>query len=139
MKPKVECAREGCGKPQHHAVHSPSEWEHDFEDPRRSGLQPVGKAKQRFDRSPAGRTYNARTRELAKGETACQILSPVCTGIAQHQHEALTRGRAGGIAAALRDGPKPISCCDSCNGYASENPVWARERGLLFSARDIAS
>ena len=134
-KPKVECAV--CGKPQHHAVHSPTEWDHDFQDSRRAGLQGVGKAKERFNRSPVGREYNARTAALKDGQTPCQIQSPVCTGVAEHQHEVLTRGRAGGIAAALRDGPPTVYACDPCNGYVSENVIWARERGYILSRREL--
>lgn len=88
----------------------------------------------RFNQSEAGKEYRAHVRELGKGETYCQIQSPVCTGIAQHLHEVLTRGRAGGIEAAIEKGPKPIECCNSCNSYVSENPVWAMERGLLRHA-----
>jgi phage tail tape-measure protein len=45
---------------------------------------------------------------------------------------------AGGLEAALRDGPPPIPCCDRCNSYISENPVWAAENGWLVSKKEAA-
>ena len=89
----------------------------------------------RFQQSEAGKRYE-RMKQETRG-LPCQIVSPVCTGASEHLHEPLTRGRAGGIEAALRDGPAPTECCDACNSYVSEHPVWARERGLLFSRKDI--
>ncbi len=74
--------------------------------------------------------------KAAQGQP-CQVLSPVCTGRAEHLHEPLSRGRAGGLKASLRDGPAPLPCCDACNGYISEHPVWARERNLLVSRKDL--
>lgn len=122
-----------CGAKKNHPVHIKAlrlEGAHDYMDPSRAGLSPIGAARERFNASPEGRAYNAVTRALADGETACQIQSPVCTGIAQHQDEQLPRGRAGGIAAALRDGPAPYLCCDPCNSYVAENIVWATENGF---------
>lgn len=72
-----------------------------------------------------------RDEAVGDGHEPCQIQSPVCTGYVEHLHEPLTRGKAGGLEAALRDGPPPIPCCDPCNGYVSENQVWARERGFI--------
>ncbi len=121
-----------CGKPRDfegiHSRHTPGF--HPFADSSRAGLSPIGKARERFNESERGREYARVNRELAKGETPCQIQSPVCTGIAQHQDEALPRGRAGGLPAALRDGPAPYLACDPCNGYCAENLVWASEHGF---------
>ena len=91
----------------------------------------------RFNQSEAGKEYRARVRELGKGETYCQIESPVCTGIAHHLHEDKTRGKSGGIDAAIRKGTRFFDACDPCNAYVSENQVWARERGFIVRARDI--
>lgn len=91
----------------------------------------------RFNQSEEGKDYRARVRELGKGETPCQIQSPVCTGVAQHLHEDKTRGKSGGLDAAIRKGTQLIPACDACNGYVSENQVWARERGFIVRARDI--
>ena len=76
-----------------------------------------------------------RDAAIGDGTEPCQIVSPVCTGYAEHLHEILTRGRAGGLEAALRDGPPPVVACDACNGYVGENPVWAAENGWLVSNR----
>lgn len=134
MKPKKACAQ--CGMVKNNSVHL---YDHDFSDPRPAGISPVGQrdrpgAGQRFIASEEGKEYRAKAK-AARGQP-CQIVSPVCTGYAEHLHEPLSRGRAGGIAAALRDGPEPIPCCDACNGWVSEHPVWARERGLLRHSWD---
>ncbi len=105
-------------------------WGHEYQDGSRGGMSPIGRARERFNASPEGRAYNAVTASLAAGEVACQVQSPVCTGLAQHQDEALPRGRAGGIAAALRDGPTPTLSCDPCNSFLAENLVWAAENGF---------
>ena len=72
----------------------------------------------------------------AKVKTAqglpCAVVSPVCTGMAEHLHEPLSRGRAGGLRKAVELGGT-VDCCDPCNGYIAENPVWAKERGWSFS------
>ena len=72
-----------------------------------------------------------RDKAVGDGHEPCQIQSPLCTGYVEHLHEPLTRGKAGGLEASLRDGPKPIPACDACNGYVSENQVWAHERGFI--------
>ena len=75
---------------------------HAFQDARRPGMKPMSDGMQAF-REASG--YAAAV-EAAKG-TPCQIVSPVCTGTSEHLHEPLSRGRAGGLKAALRDGPPP--------------------------------
>jgi hypothetical protein len=130
VKPKKVCAQ--CGMIKNHSVHLT---DHDFVDPRPAGISPVGQRMTRFNQSDAGKEYRAQAK-ATRGQP-CQIVSPVCTGFSEHLHEPLSRGRAGGIEAALRDGPEPIPCCDACNGWVSEHPVWAREKGLLVSRKDI--
>lgn len=71
-----------------------------------------------------------RDEAVGGGRRPCQIQSPVCTGFVEHIHEILPRGRAGGLAAALRDGDTAF-VCDACNGYVSEHPVWAHANGWL--------
>ena len=128
----AECAV--CGAKRAASVHlsriNPG-W-HAYQNSKRPGLQPMSEGMQAF-RDASG--YNAAA-AAAKG-TPCQVISPVCTGRAEHLHEPLSRGRAGGLKAALRDGPAPIPACDACNTYISDNPVWARERGLLVSRKDL--
>lgn len=111
-----------------HSKHHPQH--HEYLDGSKAGLSPIGKARERFNASERGKEYNRVTRALKAGETACQIQSPVCTGIAQHQDEALPRGRAGGLPAALRDGPAPYLACDRCNTFVAENLTWAAEHGF---------
>jgi hypothetical protein len=127
------CAHPNCGAGKNHPVHSRWHKEHHaFLDASAPGLKPMSEGMRNF-RKESG--YDAAVRE-AKGEP-CQVLSPVCTGYAEHLHEPLARGRAGGLKAALRDGPAPIPCCDPCNGYIGENQVWARENGFLVSRKDL--
>ena len=132
MKPKKACAQ--CGEIKNNSIHLT---DHDFVDPRPAGISPVGQRVTRFNQSEAGKEYRARVRELGKGETFCQIQSPVCTVIAYHLHEDKTRGKSGGIDAAIRKGTQFFDACDPCNAYVSENQVWARERGFIVRARDI--
>jgi hypothetical protein len=91
----------------------------------------------RFNASPEGMEYRSHVRELAKGEVACQIQAPGCTRVAEHIHESATRGKSGGLDAAIRKGTLLFDACDSCNSYCSENQVWAMERGFIERARDI--
>lgn len=132
MKERLRC--KVCGEINHNSIHTT---DHDFVDPRPVGMSPVGKRMQRFNSSPEGKEYRAHVKELGEGETACQINSPVCQGIARHIHEDKTRGKSGGIDAAIRKGTQLIDACDPCNGYCSENQVWAREHGFIVRARDI--
>lgn len=118
-----------CGAKKGHSVHVLAlgrPGSHPYLDSRRAGLQPMSEGMRAF-REASG--YNEAA-EASKGQ-ACQIVSPVCTGRAEHLHEPLPRGRAGGLKAALRDGPAPIPACDACNGWIMENQVWARERGFI--------
>lgn len=139
MNGKPRCGEEGCERIRSANIHvlGHPDFGHPYKDDRDTNLSAIGAAKKRFNASPAGKKYNAHTRELGKGETRCQIMSPVCTGIAQHQHEDKARGKAGGIAASIRKGTTLFDACDPCNGYCSENQVWARERGFIVSRRDI--
>lgn len=125
--PGATCAQ--CGARKSHPIHLRAlgmEGQHDFLDARRPGLQPMSAGMRAF-REQSG--YNDAAK-AAQGQP-CQVVSPVCTGRAEHLHEPLPRGRAGGLKASLRDGPAPIPCCDACNGWIMENQTWARERGFL--------
>jgi hypothetical protein len=118
-------------------VRGHEKFDHDVPVYSKPGLSPMGRRMRRFNESEAGKAYNARTREIRKGETPCQIVSPVCTGVAEHQHEDKTRAKSGGIEAAIRKGTQFFPACDPCNSFCSENQVWARERGFIVRARDI--
>lgn len=121
-----------CGAHKAHPVHSRVHPQfHEYLDSTKPGLQPMSAGMRAFRRESG---YDQAARE-ARGR-ACQIMSPVCTGTAEHLHEVLPRGRAGGLKAALRLAPA-IDACDPCNGYVMENQVWARERGFLVSLKDL--
>ena len=136
---KPRCEEPGCGRitsaPCHIVGHP--DYEHDYLETKHPGLNPVGRRARRWQASEEGKAYRAHTEELRKGETPCQINSPVCIGVAQHIHEDKARGKTGGIEAAIRKGATLWDACDPCNEYCSENQVWARERGFIFRARDI--
>ena len=126
----MNCA---CGKSLNAPVHSRHYREadgHEFADPRRPGLQPISEGMKAFRRKSG---YDAAVR-AAKGKP-CAIGSPVCTGAAQHLHEPLGRGVAGGLKAALRDGPPPIEACNRCNSYVAEHREWAEARGFLVKRK----
>ena len=67
---------------------------------------------------------------VGDGNEPCQARTPVCTGRVEGIHEVLPRGRAGGLKAALRDGPT-IDCCHRCNEWISEHPRESLALGLL--------
>ncbi len=67
---------------------------------------------------------------VGDGFNPCQARTAVCTGRVEGIHEVLPRGRAGGLKAALRDGPT-IDCCHACNSYISEHPRESLALGLL--------
>jgi hypothetical protein len=139
MSGRNRCGKEGCDRVRSAPIHvfGLLGYEHPFEDTRPTGISPVGQRMRRFNASPAGQEYRAHARELGKGETPCQIQSPVCIGVAQHIHEDKTRGKSGGLDAAIRKGTRLWDACDPCNAYCSENQVWAREKGFIVSAREI--
>lgn len=148
MKPKKACAQ--CGMVKNNSVHL---YGHDFVDPRPAGISPVGQrerpgAGQRFKMSDEGKWYEA-TKQANQGKP-CEMrdflgeaawfeagMQLICSKVGEHLHEILSRGRAGGIAAALRDGPRPLWLCDSCNSHVSTHPAWAKEHDLLMSQKDI--
>ena len=79
-------------------------------------------------------TYAPLRDSLVGGK--CEAAIPgVCTGTSEHLHEILSRGRAGGLEAALRKG-SVIPVCDRCNGWISENPLKAKSLGLLESNKN---
>ena len=150
MSGRNRCGYEGCDRiksaPAH--VFGLLSYEHDFVDTRPTGISPIGKRTQRFQASDAGKEYERGKRGM-KG-APCQMrslltdeewddagLDRVCQGEGAHWHEIYPRGRAGGIAAALRDGPKPVWLCDPCNSHISANPKWSEGKGLLTSVKDI--
>jgi hypothetical protein len=122
------CAAPNCGASRNGGIHSRFHPQyHAYMDPRKPGLKPMREG------MSATRQEIGYEDELAAAKgTPCQIVSPVCTGVSEHLHEPMPRGRAGGLEAAVRMGGT-IPACDACNGYVSANPVWAKERVFLFS------
>ena len=73
---------------------------------------------------------------VGDGSRRCTIRAPGCTGYVEGIHEVLSRGRAGGLEAAERDG-ETLDCCHACNEWASQHPTEALALGLLKKARPM--
>lgn len=117
-----------------HSRHYQEADAHDFMDPRKPGLKPMSERMAEF-REASG--YNAAVK-AARGKP-CAVGFDGCMGIAQHLHEPLSRAQAGGLKAALRDGPPPLPCCDYCN-EAIEQTVngraWALAHGFKVKRKE---
>lgn len=144
MKDKIRCVRivdgQECGQIKNHTSHGGSGYTHDWLKPEvrkeRAPMSPIGAATERFNASEDGIEYRARV--IAERGAPCPVRAPGCTGKVEHLHEKLSRGRAGGIQAAVRDGPPPVGMCDNCNDHISRYPRWAKENGWLLSRKDLA-
>lgn len=55
----------------------------------------------------------------------CEVCSPVCWGTADHAHELKKRSHGGSIV----DPSNMILCCNQCNDYIEDHPLWAIEQG----------
>ncbi len=64
------------------------------------------------------------------GRRPCPVRSAVCTRHVEGLHEVVTRGRAGGLVAAIRLG-EIVPCCHPCNGWISENSLEAGKLKLI--------
>lgn len=122
------CAYEGCGQSKNSSTHSRHARDgHEYMSDKPVGIQPMSAGMRAF-RKESG--YDEAVK-AAKG-SPCQIVSPRCTGIAEHLHEPLSRGRAGGLQRAYEESGG-IPACDACNSWiAGDGQVWAAERGFLF-------
>lgn len=69
---------------------------------------------------------------VGDGRRPCQIRAPGCTGYGTTLHEPASRGRFGGLRAAVEAGGTVLAC-PSCNRYVSEHPVWAAEHMFMQS------
>ena len=69
-------------------------------------------------------------RAVGDGRRPCPVRSEVCTRFVEGLHEVVTRGRAGGLEAAIRLG-EVVPCCDRCNGWISENSLKASKLELI--------
>ena len=119
-----------CGRPKsapNHSRHYRGEDICTYIDNKTPGLAPMSEGMRNWRRQSG---YDEHKRAIQG--TPCQVVSPVCVGIAEDLHEPLTRGRSGGLRASYEIGGG-IPACRPCNGYIGENPVWAAERGFLFS------
>lgn len=137
-KPKRLCGE--CGLVQHASVHAGSGWTHDFVDTRSSKRRkPVNPRSDRladFYRE----VYVPMVREaVGDGRRPCPVKSPDCSGFVEGLHEVVSRGRAGGLQAAVTeitlraaiDAGEVVPCCNRCNGWASEHPLEAHDLDLL--------
>ncbi len=71
---------------------------------------------------------------VGDGTNPCQARTPVCTGYVETLHEPASRGRFGGLKAAVAAGGE-LPTCHRCNEWISEHPREAKTLGLLRSNR----
>ena len=124
-KPCYDC--EGKRTAGVHSKHHPEY--HPYRDSTEPGLKHVSAGMSEFRRTSG---YDKAVK-AAEG-SPCQVQSPECTGTAEHLHEIKSRGRHGGLRGAYRGPEDGTPCCDACNAYIGQNPVWAAEQGWLKSA-----
>ena len=141
-RPRCQYVDEGgrvCGLLKAAAPHvGYGEGTHDYKPPAREGFG----AHPRPLRARSAKTEDYYREERRPAVAAavgkpCEVKSPVCTGKAQGLHEPATRGRFGGLRAAVEEGGT-VPACHSCNNWLSqtvEGQRWGRERGLLKSNR----
>lgn len=137
VKQARPCTVPGCGQSQHGRAHEGFEADHEysptappkFGQKPRQALPPRSEARQRYYtdvRIPAVRAA------VGNGKKPCPVKAPGCTGVGTDLHERASRGRFGGLPAAV-EADAPILVCRSCNGYISQHSIWARENGWLMS------
>lgn len=131
MKKGNRCQQ--CGLLKSHRDHV---FEHEFVPEERPGFgsqrQPIRARSEQMETYYRDTRRPAVRKAVGNGRRLCQIESPVCTGYVEGIHESAPRGRFGGLRAAVEAGPT-FDSCNACNGYCSENPVWAAENGFLRS------
>lgn len=142
QRPKDGCA--DCGKTKNHSWHNANsgDWRHDFIRSRpRFGEGPRTPLRGRSE-AMAAFYEDVRVPDvvaaIGNGTNVCQMGTPACTGFCEGLHEIETRGRAGGIRAAHREG-NLIPACHPCNRWASEHPIEAVKRGWLAHATPVGT
>lgn len=135
MRDKPRCL--SCGllkQADPHVGYGPEK--HDFMEPERARFGDNRRALNPRSEKTADYYRETRVPEVKEavgdGRAVCEIKSPVCTKTATTLHEPATRGRFGGLKAAVEAGGT-MKACTPCNGYVGEHPLWARERGFLVS------
>lgn len=131
VKPRVVCAE--CGKPQHHAVHSPTEWQHDF-------VKPVVEKKRKplAPHSPRMQQYYDEVRipaVAAMQGKPCEAGLEGCTRFAVDIHEIVSRRQAGNLPLAVELGT--MNLCRRCHDWITNHPREARNLGYSLSRKDI--
>lgn len=126
-----------CDQVSHGRRHEGQDADHEYEGPAKAGfgqkprpaLAPRSEKRQTFYRE----TYVPAVREaVGDGKRPCPVKAEGCTGFVEALHERASRGRFGGLPAAVEAGGT-VGMCSSCNGYISTHPIWARENGWLLS------
>jgi hypothetical protein len=72
--------------------------------------------------------YVPLVKEILAKNPKCKVKSPVCSGIAQGLHHI-----SGRIGDKLLEKKNVVPCCNKCNLFIEENPVWARANGWKIS------
>ena len=132
VKTRVRCL--DCGMIRSASVHLDGhEWnpppKPGFNQKPRTPIRPRSEERQRYYTDVR---IPAVIEAVGDGYRPCEMRTPVCTGRAQTLHEPATRGRFGGLPAAVEAGGE-IPSCDACNEWVGRFPIRAREMGLLRS------
>ena len=124
--------------------------DHDYLGEKKAGFgsarAPLNPRSEKRERYYADHRVPAVKNAVGDGRRPCGLLheldgtlreitpSPVCTGWVEGIHEVASRGRFGGLKAALKAGPT-IDCCHACNRWWSEHSKEAEAAGLLMKNR----
>lgn len=110
---------------------------HEYVEERRGGFgqqrKPINPRSEKRERYMREVRRPAVRQAVGDGRQPCEVrIEGVCTGYVESIHETAPRGRFGGLEAAVAAGETKRTC-NACNGWLSEHPREAQERGLLRS------
>ena len=136
-----------CLQSRNGARHYGHDADHDYEGEKKAGFgstrAPLAPRSEKRERYYADHRVPAVKKAVGDGRQTCGLMheldgalryiqvSPVCTGWVEGIHEVASRGRFGGLEAALKAGPT-VDCCHACNRYWSEHAKESEATGLLM-------
>lgn len=131
MKQHVRC--QDCDRIRSAPIHLDG---HEWNPPPKAGFgsqrKPLNPRSERMTRYYADVRVPAVLEAIGDGRRPCTMRTPDCTGWVETLHEPATRGRFGGLQAAVAAGGE-MPCCHPCNFWVKKHPIRAREMGLLKS------
>jgi hypothetical protein len=88
--------------------------------------KPIAKVSEK--RKAINKDYKKIVKKALDEDPICKVQSPVCTKVAQGLHHKQKRSPTN-----LTKASNLIECCNACNLYIEENPVWAKDNGHTIS------